>query len=285
VTIPQHDQPTIITGFFDLGRENWKGKVSGSRIAPWVSAVDVPGFFARSSQLYLDRFAYLAAIKNPMVVFTEDRFCQFVHDARAAHGLSDQTTIVACKSPFETSTSLDHAIERTRKAIARPEFGNFVARPYCPEHWNPDYVALTMYKFSIVNSAIQTGLVKTPSVAWIDFGYCRDDQRFDPAQAWSFPCHDRIDIFYIQEPDERPIFDIVRTGTTYFMACHIVCPTSRWAEYVDLIEDAFQSLLDCGLPDDEQTAMLMAYRRMPSLFRIHAVDPSDWFVVFRRMWA
>ena len=206
------DTPTIVTAFFDLGRENWAGAVAGDHIAPWMSSVEVPDFFARSNQLYLDRFANLAALKNPMVVFTEDRFCQFVHDARRAHGLQDHTRIVACKSPFRTSTPLDHAIERTRKAIARPEFGSFVARPYCPEHWNPHYVVMTMFKFTLVNTAIEMGLIDTPSLAWIDFGYCRDDDRFDKTRRWSFPCRDRIHVFHIQEPDDRPIFDVVRSG-------------------------------------------------------------------------
>jgi protein YibB len=278
------DTPTIVTAFFDLGRENWAGAVAGQHIAPWMSSVEVPDFFARSNQLYLDRFASLAPLKNPMVIFTEDRFCQFVHDARRAHGLLDQTRIVACKSPFRTSTPLDHAIERTRKAIARPEYGSFVARPYCPEHWNPHYVVMTMFKFTLVNTAIEMGLIDTPSLAWIDFGYCRDQDRFDKTRPWSFACGDKIHIFHIEEPDDRPIFDVVRSGAVYFMACHILSPTARWAEYLPLIEDAFRALLDCGLPDDEQTAMLMAYRRMPSLFCTHAVDPSDWFVIFKQSW-
>jgi hypothetical protein len=130
VTTSTPNVPTIVTGFFDLGRENWASQVGGNHIAPWVSGVDVPELFARSNQLYFNWFAYLAAIKNPMIIFTEEHFCPFVHAARAAHGLQDQTRIVACKSPFRTSTPLDHAIARTRRGIARPEFGVFVARPY-----------------------------------------------------------------------------------------------------------------------------------------------------------
>jgi protein YibB len=276
--------PTIVTGFFDLGRDNWSGTVAGDHVAPWLSNVQVPDFFARSNQVYLDRFANLAALQNPMVIVTEDRFCQFVHDARAAYGLQDQTRILACKNPFRTSSPLDHAIERTRASIARPEYGNFVARPYCPEHWNPHYVVLTMLKFTIVETVIKMGLVGSTDVAWIDFGYCRDDQRFDRTRPWTFTSNDKIHIFHIPEPDDRPIFDIVRSGTTYFMACHIVSPAARWTEYVALIEDAFRALLDCGIPDDEQTAMLMAYRRSPSLFVTHPVDPADWFVIFSQPW-
>lgn len=276
--------PTIVTGFFDLGRGDWAGKVSGNHLAPWVSGVDIPAFFARSNQTYLDHFANLAALKNPMVILTEGRFGQFVYDARAAHGLQDQTRIVSCINPFRASTFLDRTIERTRAAIARPEYGSFVARPYCPEHWNPHYVVLTLFKFSMVSTAIKLGLIETPDLAWVDFGFCRDDQRFDRKKSWLFDCKDKIHLFHVQQPDERPIFDIVRTGTTYFMAAHIVSPTHLWAEYHLLIEDSFRSLLECGLPDDEQTAMLMAFRRKPSLFHTHAVDPADWFVLFKSSW-
>jgi protein YibB len=283
-TVAAH-APTIVTGFFDLGRESWAGSVAGDHVAPWMANLTVPDFFARSNQLYLDRFANLAPLKNPMVIFTEDRFCPFVREARAAHGLEGQTRIVACKNPFGTSTPLNHVIELTRKAMARPEFGSFVALPHHPERWNPHYVVMTVFKFSIVSTAIEMGLVDTPDLAWIDFGYCRDNDRFDKTQPWTFACGDRINIFHIQEPDDRPIFDVVRSAAVYFMACHIVSPKVLWGQYLSLIDEAFRALLDCGLPDDEQTAMLMAYRRMPSLFRTHAVDPSDWFVIFKRAWA
>src|SRR5579871_1106415 len=143
---------------------------------------------------------------------------------------------------------------------------------------------MTMFKFSIVTTAIEMGLVNTTDLAWIDFGYCHDDKRFDRAQPWSFECRGKIHLFYVQEPDDRPIFDVVRAGTTYFQAGHIVGPTASWGAFRGLIQDAFSSLLDCGLPDDEQTAMLMAYRNSPHLFHTHAVDPSDWFVIFKQAW-
>ena len=284
MTVVSPDVPTIITGFFDIGREHWGRKVDGTLDAPWLSDIQVPESFARTNQLYLDRFAYLAAIKNPMVIFTEDRFCQFVHGARARHGMDGQTWIVDCTNPFRTSTSLDYAIERTRLAISRPEYGALVARPHCPEHWNPHYVAMMMFKFTIVSSAIRMGLVQTASLAWIDFGYCTDDQRFDKHIPWSFKCSDKVHLFYIREPDNKPIFDIVRSGDVYFMGCHMVSPAARWTQFFGLVENAFDSLLDCGIPDDDQTALLMAYRRMPSLFQVHAIDPSDWFVIFRQRW-
>lgn len=273
--------PTIVTGFFDIGRGSWGATAEETQHVPWLAKVKVPEAFARSAQLYLDHFANLAAIKNPMVVFTEPQFTQSVRDARAAHGLLEQTFVVACNSPFSAPSPLDQAISRTRLAIGRPEYGAFVARPWCPEHWNAHYVVLTMFKFVMVNSAILMGLVRTYNIAWIDFGYCRNDKRFDKTQPWRFACGDRIHLFYIRKPDERPIFDIVRSGDVYFMANHIVSPVSKWAEFFDLIEGAFESLLACGIPDDEQTALLMAYRRRPDMFHTHPVDPADWFVIFQ----
>lgn len=276
--------PTIVTGFYDVGRSRWGAAVEETQYVPWLAEVEVPKAFARSAQVYLDRFAHLAAIKNPMVVFTEPQFTQFVRDARAAHGLLEQTYVIASNNPFSGPSSLDQAIARTRLALGRPEYGAFVARPWCPEHWNAHYVVLTMFKFVLVNSAIRMGLVRTSNLAWIDFGYCRDDKRFDKTKPWSFACGDRIHLFYIREPDERPIFDIVRSGDVYFMGNHIVSPVSRWADFLDLIERAFESLLDCGIPDDEQTALLMACRRRPDLFHTHSVDPADWFVIFQQCW-
>ena len=151
-----------------------------------------------------------------------------------------------------------------------------------PEHWCELYVLLNALKSVFVCTAIKLQLNTNEQVAWIDFGYCRDDQRFDPNLPWRFDCDDRMNLFHIREPDDRPLFDIVRSGDVYFQGCHIVGPAKCWFRLRQLLDEAILSLLACGLVDDDQTALLMAYRRAPNFFQIHAVDPSDWFVIFRK---
>jgi Bacterial protein of unknown function (HtrL_YibB) len=87
------------------------------------------------------------------------------------------------------------------------------------------------------------GLIAHWQVAWIDFGYCRDDQRFDPAPPWRFDCASRMNLFYLAAPDDRPVFDIIRGGSTYFQSGVIVGPTDCWSRFREAIDDAWSSLL------------------------------------------
>jgi hypothetical protein len=82
------------------------------------------------------------------------------------------------------------------------------------------------------------GLIAHWQVAWIDFGYCRDDQRFDPAPPWRFDCASRMNLFYLAAPDDRPVFDIIRGGSTYFQSGVIVGPTDCWSRFREAIDDA-----------------------------------------------
>jgi len=262
---------TIVSAFFDIGRGKWGGKIGNHAI---------PGWLVRSNETYLDRFTDLAPLQNQMIIFTQAAFAEAIFEIRRSHNLDDLTSVVVCDELFGPTGLLADRVDLLRSRM-RVELHNFVLDAGCPEYWNADYVMLNALKSVFVCTAIRLKLIGCSQAAWVDFGYCRDNHRFEPGGAWLFDCGDRMNLFYIRAPDERPIFDIVRTGDVYFQGCHIVGPVGYWPRFSELIDEAIVSLLKCGLVDDDQTALLMAYRRTPGLFRIHAVDPSDWFVLFR----
>lgn len=262
---------TIVTAFFDIGRGDWLGEVKGRPVQG----------FRRSNELYMQWFKNLAPINNDMVIFTELQFAESVLNARREHGLESITTILT----YDNLLGPDGYLHHQRESVARSmgfEFQEFVDSPACPEYWNPDYILVNALKTVFVCTTIKLGLNLSPQLAWIDFGYCRDGSTLERKAPWRFDCDGRMHIFYIREPDERPVFDIIRSGDVYFQACHIVGPADCWFELRELMDDTIKSMLSCGLVDDDQTQLLVAYRRAPELFRIHAVDPSDWFVLFRR---
>ena len=273
--VPEDTAPygvSVITAFFDLGRNEWQGEVSGRPIH---------GSQKRSNEHYLAWFDNLARLKNQMIIFTERKFVAPILDMRRNHGLEAMTTVMVCDDLFAPNGPVALAMWRVRQII-RPEFQAFVRDPALPEYWNANYIMMTHLKSLLVSSAIKLELNSHRQVAWMDFGCCRDDQRFDAAVPWQFDCRDRMNLFFMREPDNRAIFDIVRTGDVYFQAGIIIGPAEHWFRFTQLMDESIASLLSCGLVDDEQTAMVMAYRRAPDLFRINAVDPSDWFSVLRR---
>jgi len=261
-------ESTIVTGFFDLRRADWVGREGE------------PSNFRRTTDEYFDWFDRLARLKNPFVVFTDPESGSRVLESRRSHGLEDRTAVVTIQGLFEAPPVANIVAEAGKRMTA--QFRRWLLHPEYPEFREPRYVVLTALKPTFANTAIELGLVNTAQLAWIDFGYCRDDQRFDPTKPWRFDAGDRMNLFHVTELDDQPIPRVVRLGTPYMQAGHIVGPTLAWAPFAEEIARALDALLACDLVDDEQTLMLMAWRRDPSKYRLHAVSRGDWRIVFRR---
>lgn len=262
-TPPAPDDITVVTAFFDIGRGEWLERR-----------------FARSVEDYFAMFARLAKLKNQMIVFTEPRLAARALALRRDNGLEDRTIVVTIEDLFDSPliAPLGAAIERRMTDL----FRHWTIKPESPEYREPRYVLVNALKSAFVCTAIHLGLVEAPQAAWIDFGYCRDDARFDPDQPWRFEAGGKINLFHIAALDDAPITRVVRYGAVYFQGCHIVGPVSAWPALAGEIAFSLAALLACDLVDDDQTLLLMAWRKSPQTYRIHAVDSSDWFIVFRR---
>jgi hypothetical protein len=171
-------ESTIVTAFFDLRR----AERTPSKLRPGVDE-------------YFDRFERLARLKNPFVVFTDKDSAQRVLDARVRGGLELRTSIVTIEGLFETPPVAKAVAEAGKRMTL--QFQRWLLHPEYPEFREPRYVALTGLKPAFANTAIELGLVSSAQLAWIDFGYCRDEERFDPAKPWRFDAGDRINLFHV----------------------------------------------------------------------------------------
>jgi protein YibB len=267
-----HDSISVVTAFFDINRGDWN---QGSS--------EIASKYQRSVDDYFKYFEYLAFLKNEMIVFIEPHLASRVLDVRRAAGLEDRTVIFTIDAIFDCP-----GVREVLAAISSQMtdgFRGFVWRPTAPEYNKADYVLINALKTSFVCTALDQHAIGAPQVAWIDFGYTRDPNCFDRGQEWRYFAGDKINLFNIFRLDQRPIYDIVRGGEVYFQGCHIIGPAGAWARFNRQISDALVSMLDCNLIDDDQTLMLMAWRRDPDAFIVHRrrIDPElDWRFVFRR---
>lgn len=263
---------TIVTAFFDIGRDGWGG-----------NTVAIARCYRRSSEKYLACFANLAPIQNDLVVFVEPEMAQRVLDLRAAAGLADRTTIFTIDDLFATDAVrpiLDQVAMRMSDTFSR-----FVWKPDTPEVRDPKYVMVNALKSAFVLTAVEQGAVRNGQAAWIDFGYCRSPDIIDPEVEWTFDAKGKINLFCGAQLDDRPIFDIVRHGSVYFQGCHIVGPVEAWGPFNARLGRALDRLLKCDLIDDDQTLLLMSWREAPEAHIVHQVDlngPLGWFFIFRR---
>jgi hypothetical protein len=261
------DDISIVTAFFDISREAWG---NNNRIDERHK---------RSVDVYLSYFSNLAKIKNQVIIFIDENLAQKVLDIRKAHGLADKTVIFTSKNFFLVDEILK--ISQRIQAIMNGKFHDYVWTKSSPEYNDPKYVLVNAFKSFFAAYAIDKKIVTSPQVAWIDFGYCRDNDRFDSSTPWRFNAQNKMNLFYILTLNDEPVFSIVKEGDVYFQGGHLIGDLNSWVDFEREIDISFRSLMDCGFIDDDQTLILMAYRRNPSSYIIHPVDSKDWFIVFK----
>lgn len=262
---------TVVTGYFDIGRGDWRGAVRGH---------EIPGWLSRNNDDYLANFRLLARLKNEMIVFTEPRFADSVLAARKACGLEDLTVVMTLDRPFERDPVLAATRARIETAM-RTRMLDFVAEPNKPEAFSPDYVLVTALKPVLTNAALDLGLVTRRQLAWLDFSYCREPWSFNPDYPWRYDCGGRLHVFIIETPDHRPPAEMVRTAYCPFHGAQIFGPPALWHRLRELFEAALAELLADNLADDDQGLMLMAWRAAPELFAVHPVPRRDRFCALR----
>lgn len=246
---------TIVTAFFDIGRNSWSK-------------------FQRPVDFYLESFSRLSKLNNQIIVYTSEDLREIVEN------ISPNVTVIPYDFDEKSKATVLKANESQenmrRNNLVDPNlFGN-------PEYCVPEYVAVTSWKPKFVVDAISRNIIKNDLVAWIDFGYCREQDSV-PSKSWSYDFdHKKIHIFSMSEIDHhRPIADVIYTGDVYIQGCHIVADKNGWTELESLMSGSLQDLFDQGLADDDQGILLLSYLKSPNRFEIHAGNPIEWFRIFK----
>jgi len=253
---------TIVTAFFDIGRGDWSPDKG------------LPHYLQRTTQTYMDRFAIMAKLENPMVVYTSKDLMDEVKFLRQDR----PTEILALDFPnnFEVLRGEITRIQQdsTYQSKINP------TQVKNPEYWNADYVLVNLLKASFVTRSIN--LIKTDLVAWLDFGYCRDVSTLNGVKKWQYPFDkDKIHFFNLKEYDGTFIQDIIFNNDVHITGPCIVAGKNMWQPLEHLVHHSVNELLKNQLIDDDQTILLMAYLQKPELFELHKVDSNDWFVAFK----
>ncbi len=238
----------IVTAFFNIKRENWKG-------------------FSRTEDLYFEYFKGWAKLKNKIVVYVEtEELKDKIIDFRSKIGLGERTIVNVINDCFSIAPDLYRSIKKAAKNDIHKKFRLY---PNNPEVWNAEYDYIMLLKMWCSADAVERGQVDG-MVAWMDFGYNHGGQVLDINSnfnyLWQYDFDDKINLFLIQDLDDRPIFDIVLSMDTYIMGMMIVGPAFLWKKFWNLMQDCMMELNACGLIDDDQNVILMAYRKNPQIF-------------------
>lgn len=247
---------TIVTAFFDIGRENWSG-------------------FERDNSKYIAYFKFWARMKNKLVVYTDKETAEKVSQIRDEFGLKDRTQIVIVD---DIKTLDPDMYERMARVLSNELAIKFRAKPNSPESYSALYNYVVYLKPYFIVDAVKRGFADG-MIAWIDFGYNHGGSFYtnplDFDFLWKYDFTDEIHIFPVNPLDDTPIFEIVRKMKTYTAGGIIIAPANLWTNLSDLFRKGALSLANCGLMDDDQTLVIMAYRECPEIFKLNPIE--DFF--------
>jgi protein YibB len=252
----------IVTAFFDIGRGGW------------TADKGLPGYLYRPTDAYFQRFSHLAALDNPMAIYTSPDLAPRIWDLR--RGKEHRTRVI--EVPFRDM------FQEQRAAIARiqadPAFIEKVnpKEKNNPEYWSPDYILVNSLKSIYAVDAIENGLLGAcDQIAWVDFGYCREAKALGGMRLWRYPfAPDKVHLFsygpYLGNPS---IPDIIYNNVLCVMGGVVIANRALWPQLGTLIDKAFNQLLDNRLVDDDQTLLLLATLYRPDLFELHTITESQ----------
>jgi protein YibB len=255
---------SIVTAFFDIGRGSWTPENG------------LPHYLERTTKTYFERFAHMASLKNDTVVFTSEDLYDRTHNLLK----HKKSNIIVLDFPNDFYGE----IQRIRSIQTNPSFKAQInpAQVLNPEYWSPEYVLVNKMKSYFVNYAIQHELIDNELVAWMDFGYCREESTLGGITNWQYPFDkNKIHFFNIKEYTNTDLKIIIANNDVHITGPCIVGSTTTWPKLEKLVDESFNELIDQGLIDDDQTLLLMSYLKQPELFKLHKVSPDDWFVAFR----
>jgi protein YibB len=256
---------TIVTAFFDIGRGDW------------TPDKGLPHYLHRTTKTYLDRFSHMAKLENPMVVYTSK---EFINDIKFIR--QDRPTEILTLDFSNSFEKLREEITKVQKDLQYQAKINPM-QVKNPEYWNADYVLVNLLKSSFVTKATQTNLIKTDLVAWLDFGYCREESTRNDVKTWQYPfAKDKIHFFNLKDWKEGTyIEDVIFNNDVHVTGPCIVAGKDMWNILEQLVHHNVGELLKNNLIDDDQTLLLMSYLQKPELFELHKVSSDDWFVAFK----
>ena len=183
---------TIVTAFFDIGREKFGSGLS------------------RSNEKYLQFFKFWARMKNKIVVYTFEAMATKVKDLRKELGLEDRTTVVVIDDVFSIEAELH------KKMVSISNNQEFLKYRYMPNSAdnNADYDYVMLMKSWFLMDAAEKKYADG-MLCWLDFGFNHggavfaNEEEFDFTLSVDFP-DDKITLFSINDYDDKPLFHVVQ---------------------------------------------------------------------------
>jgi protein YibB len=255
---------SIVTAFYDIGRGDWSTSTE-------KNGGPLPHYLQRSVDKYIDHFTRMCEIDTEIIVYTSSDI------APRLAAISPNVKVVEYDY-FNLHKELRDKIEVIQKS---PEFIKKI-NPYQvrnPEYWSKDYVGVTSLKAFYVSDAFERGLITNEFAAWVDFGYCRDDEHIPTTKTWEYDFTPGVmHYFNYRDPElkqaRQQVSMAVQNNIVFIIGGVFVAQKEEWQVLAVDMKEALEHLISLGLVDDDQGLLLMAYFKNPDMYELHKM-PLD----------
>jgi protein YibB len=255
---------SIVTAFYDIGRGDWSTNTE-------KNGGPLPHYLQRSVDKYIDHFTRMCEIDTEIIVYTSPDI------APRLAAISPNVKVVEYDY-FNIHKELRDKIEAIQTS---PEFVKKI-NPYQvrnPEYWSKDYVGVTSLKAFYVSDAFERGLITNEFAAWVDFGYCRDEDHIPTNKTWEYDfAPGLMHYFNYRDPEPRQarqqVSMAVQNNIVFIIGGVFVAQKEQWQVLATDMKEALEHLISIGLVDDDQGLLLMAYFKNPDMYELHKM-PLD----------
>lgn len=258
---------TIVTAFFDIGRESWTTE---------------NGFDAdnRTADTYFEYFSNLAQLENPMVIFTSKEFENRIKQIRG----QKTTEIILIDLDFK----FKFILEKIEKILNSPEFKTLIPlhQSKKPEYKSSKYILVTNLKPYFLAKVARLNNIKTNLISWIDFGYVRDKKTLNNLKQWRFPF--KFNKFHcftinnlIKQNTKEEIVPIMLEGGVPIIGGALVGSKDTCIEFFKCVFTLQKKALSNNFVDDDQFFFTMSYYERPDLIQLNYLGHNKWFSLFK----
>lgn len=266
--ITMKESITIVTAFFDIGRGKWNSENGHAQS------------FERTNSTYLKYFEKLATLENNMVVFTSPDFKDKVLALRKNKPTQVITLDLYKKFNFSLKRIAKIQNSDSFKKLIRPELW------HCPEYWSPEYVLINNIKPFFIKKAIDLNLIDSELVAWVDFGYVRNNSMLYGITEWYHGFDkNKLHFFSIKNTldlsNEKAVLETVLNNDPNIIGSAFVASKEKWPSFYSLIFKTQKDFISAGMIDDDQGIFLTCASKNPNLFQLNYLGKSNWTNVFK----
>ncbi len=259
---------TLITAFFDIGRGNWNAKSGRS------------DRLERTAETYLNYFKKLASLDNKIIVFTSPDLKNKILALRKGKPTHVITIDIHKKFKFTLKKISNIQNSDSFKKLIDPKLSNN------PEYWSNEYVLVTNLKAFFVKKAIEMHLTDSELIAWVDFGYVRNDKTLNGISSWYHPFNNhKVHFFTIKNTlelsDEKAVLHAVLNNDPHIIGGVLIANSGKWLEFYKLVCKVQKDFLNANIIDDDQGVFLTCASQNPTLFKLNYLGHMKWFSVFR----